>query len=285
MNAVAHHLAWATWTGAALLTLFALAMGARLSGAAAPRRRGPLFQAGLAVVPTAVALALFLVGFRGYVDAAVAPGDALEVSATADGWRWHFVYPSGNSSDDGLRVPVGRPVHVTVHSGAQPLAFVAPALHVATVAAPGADGSAWLVANQAGDSLLLCGLGCSGHPSMPTLVRALDAAGWADFDDDGSKLPPAQYGRRLYQKATCNSCHSLDGSAGTGPSFRGLFGRHELLADGSSVTVDAAYVRESILSPTTKVVRGFQPVMPPFAGQLGDKQIDALIAFLHTVQP
>jgi cytochrome c oxidase subunit 2 len=285
MSAVAQHLSWAIGTGAAAVALFVVALGLRLWRAAPPRRGGARFQLGLAIVPTIVAVALFLVGFRGYVDAAVAPGDALEVSAAADGWHWHFTYPSGNSSDDGLRVPVGRPVHVTVRSPDLVYRFELPAHHVATEARPGVDGSAWFVASTSGESPLLCGPACSGHPGMLTTVRVLDAAGWADFDDDGSKLPPAQYGRRLYAKSTCITCHSLDGSAGTGPSFKGLYGRAELLANGARVTVDDAYVRESILTPTAKVVRGFQPVMPPFAGQLGDKQVDALIAFLKTVQP
>jgi cytochrome c oxidase subunit 2 len=176
-------------------------------------------------------------------------------------------------------------VHVTVRSPAVVHRFDLPGQLVGTEARPGADGSTWFVASAAGESPLLCGLGCSGHAGMPTTVRALDAAGWADFDDDGSKLPPPDYGRRLYVKATCSTCHSLDGSVVTGPSFKGLFGRTETLADGTQVRVDEAYVRESMLTPTAKVVRGFQPVMPPFAGQLNDKQVDALIAFIKTVQP
>lgn len=249
------------------------------------RARGWALQLGLTLVPAAVALALFFVGFRGYVDAAVAPGDALEVDVTADGWHWHAAYPGGNVSDDGLRVPVGRPVHVTVHSPARVHRFDLPALRVGTEAGPDADGSLWLVASAPGEQPLSCGPACGGHPEMLTTLRALDDAAWNDWQDPGAHLAPAAYGQLLYEKSLCKTCHSLDGTPGTAPSFRGVFGKRETLADGSAVLVDEAYVRESILQPSAKVVKGFQPVMPPFAGQLGDKQIEALIAFLKTVKP
>ncbi len=42
------------------------------------------------------------------------------------------------------------------------------------------------------------------------------------------------------------------------------------MQDGLEVNVDEAYIRESILDPQAKIVRGFQPVMPTFQGQLQD---------------
>jgi cytochrome c oxidase subunit 2 len=56
------------------------------------------------------------------------------------------------------------------------------------------------------------------------------------------------------------------------------------MSDGSSVLVDENYVRESILVPGAKVRQGFQPLMPSFAGQLTDRQIDALIAYIRSLQ-
>ena len=68
------------------------------------------------------------------------------------------------------------------------------------------------------------------------------------------------------------------------PSFLGKFGSTEKLADGSEVLVDENYVRESILNPQTKVVLGFQPVMPTYQGVITDRQIDALIAYLKSLK-
>lgn len=272
--------------GAAALALavflggLGLALGRGLVRRTPPPRARRGVQLGLGLLPLAVAMPLFLVGFRGYVDAAVAPGDALEIAATADGARWTFTYPTGQSAGE-LRVPADRPVHLTVHTDDVARRLDLPAVGRGAEALPGVDGSLWFRAAAPGESRVLSG---EAPAEMMTTLAVLAPAAWEDFADDGSKLPPAEYGRKLYARSLCQTCHSLDGRVVTGPSFKGLFGKTETLADGHTVTVDEAYLRESILTPTAKVVRGFQPVMPPFAGQLGDKQIDALVAFIKSVQ-
>ena len=57
-------------------------------------------------------------------------------------------------------------------------------------------------------------------------------------------------------------------------------GKNETLIDGSSVLVDEAYLRESIVNPNAKVVKGYAPIMPP--AQLTDDQLDALMAYLKS---
>ena len=57
------------------------------------------------------------------------------------------------------------------------------------------------------------------------------------------------------------------------------------LADGKRVLADDAYLRESILNPMAKVVRGFQPVMPPFQGRVNDAQLGQLLAYLKSLAP
>ncbi len=58
----------------------------------------------------------------------------------------------------------------------------------------------------------------------------------------------------------------------------------EKLSDGTSVRVDENYIRESILNPMTKITAGYEPVMPTYQGILKDKQIDALIAYIKSLQ-
>lgn len=279
-----HVMLWLATAGLAGAA-FVVALVVALARPAATPRRSRRLRVAVTLVSTGVAGFLFLVGFRGYVDAAVAPADALVIAANAERYHWTFTYPDGNSVDDTLRVPVGKPVRVDVHTRDFDYRFDVPALHAAAEARAGSDGTAWFVASRAGTLPILCGASCNGHPEMPTTLTALDAAAWNDFTDDGSKLPPAEYGAKLYAKSMCKTCHSLDGTPGTAPSFKGIFGKHEALADGSSVLVDEAYIKESILTPSAKVVKGFQPVMPPFAGQLNDKQIEALVAFVKSVKP
>jgi len=94
------------------------------------------------------------------------------------------------------------------------------------------------------------------------------------------ELPLPEVGKKAYEAHACMGCHSLDGVAAVAPSFKGLFGKTETLADGSTVQVDEAYLRESILEPQVKVVKGFAPIMPPFKGVVTDRQLDGLIAFI-----
>jgi len=66
-------------------------------------------------------------------------------------------------------------------------------------------------------------------------------------------------GKGLYASLGCQSCHSLDGSASTGPTFKGLFGSKVKLTSGQTVTADDAYLLESILDPDKTIVAGYQP--------------------------
>src|SRR5690606_27081654 len=69
----------------------------------------------------------------------------------------------------------------------------------------------------------------------------------------------AEQGRKFSQAKGCFACHSEDGSQKVGPSYKGIYGHEVELADGSKVTVDDNYIRESIENPTAKVVKGFAP--------------------------
>ena len=118
-----------------------------------------------------------------------------------------------------------------------------------------------------------------------TLAEELDRINMLDHLEKGdqwdeTRMTFAQYGQMQYENAGCKTCHSLDGSQGQGPSFKGLFGRVENLSDGSTVTVDENYIRESIEYPNAKVVQGYSPVMPSYQGTLNDEKINAIIEFI-----
>ena len=53
---------------------------------------------------------------------------------------------------------------------------------------------------------------------------------------------------------------------------------------GATVDVDENYIRESIMFPNAKVVAGFNPIMPTFAGQLSEQEIMGIIDFIKTVK-
>ena len=116
------------------------------------------------------------------------------------------------------------------------------------------------------------------------VVSPEEYAQWLEQSGAESTLPPDQHGAELYKSKACFTCHTIDGSPSVGPTFKGVFGRTEKLTDGSTITVDENYIRQSILEPQSQVVNGFQPVMPTFQGVLKDSEIDALIAYLKTLK-
>jgi cytochrome c oxidase subunit 2 len=67
---------------------------------------------------------------------------------------------------------------------------------------------------------------------------------------------------------------------GIGPALYGVFGRQEKLTTGDTVLVDENYLRESIENPVAKIVAGYGPVMPSYAGRLSEEELTALIVYL-----
>jgi predicted lipoprotein with Yx(FWY)xxD motif/cytochrome c2 len=93
-------------------------------------------------------------------------------------------------------------------------------------------------------------------------------------------------GMTIAQDAGCLACHSTDGSILVGPTWQGAYGSQDPLTDGTTVTVDDEYLRESIVDPDAKVVQEFQPsIMPQNYGEtLSDSDIEAIIAYIKSLQ-
>jgi cytochrome c oxidase subunit II len=56
------------------------------------------------------------------------------------------------------------------------------------------------------------------------------------------------------------------------------------MTDGRRILVDENYIRKSILEPQADIRAGFKPVMPTYAGQIRDEEIDALISFIKSLK-
>lgn len=98
-------------------------------------------------------------------------------------------------------------------------------------------------------------------------------------DDEPESL--IEQGRQLAQSQGCLGCHSTDGSQSLGPGWQGLLGKTESLADGSTVVVNEAYLKESISDPGAKVVDGYPAIMTPYS--LSAEQLNALIALITSL--
>ena len=92
----------------------------------------------------------------------------------------------------------------------------------------------------------------------------------------------AASGQELSVSKGCVACHSIDGTTIIGPSWKGLYGSQESLEDGSTITVDDAYIKESILNPTIKITKGYQPLMPVLP--VTDEEIVALTDYIKSLK-
>lgn len=95
---------------------------------------------------------------------------------------------------------------------------------------------------------------------------------------------PARAGAALFLRLGCVTCHVPAGQ-GRGPALRGLAGSRVTLEGGGAVVADDAYLRESILDPTARIVQGYAPIMPSYRGVLDEAELAALIAYLGSLAP
>lgn len=239
-------------------------------------------------IPLLLAIAIFYYGFVGYLDMTVRPAHSYEIKVSGQKWKWLFTYPNGHV-DDNLHVPSELPTTLLMTSEDVIHSVYIPDFRVKTDTVPGRFSRLWFEPTGVGEHDLFCAEYCgTSHSGMVAKVIVHPAGEFDKWLSDAAtadlNASPVEAGQRLYTGRGCAQCHSLDGKPGTGPSFKGLFGSSHGLKDGSSVTVDENYIRESMLEPQAKVVAGFNPVMPTYQGRLSDKEIGAIIEYIKTLK-
>jgi cytochrome c oxidase subunit 2 len=237
------------------------------------------------VIPLILVLIVFGWGFKGYLFYSNAPKDAYEVHVTGQKWLWQFNYENGSKSTGELHVPANRPVKLVMSSNDVIHSFYVPAFRIKRDVVPGQYTTVWFETDEEGESVIFCTEYCgTGHSDMMGKVIAHSESDFQDWlassAQPATDLSPAEHGAQLVKQNACLTCHSLDGTRKTGPSFKGLWGREEQMSDGSTVKADENYIRESILEPKAKVVQGYPAVMPTFQGSLNDSEINAIIEYL-----
>ena len=244
------------------------------------------------VVPTIICIFVAYYGVVYYQEMRVVPKDALTVNVWAQKWYWNFEYSNGKTTKGELVVPVDKPVKLVMKSRDVLHSFFIPAMRVKRDVIPGAYTYLTFKPVKTGVYQSFCTEYCGkDHSAMLATLRVVSAAEYDQWVNDRSeelklaRLDPADLGKTLYTEKGCNACHSLDGSRLVGPSFLQLWGRKENLADGTQVDVDENYLQKSILEPNYQIVQGYSPnMMPAYAGQLDDAQLNAIIAFIKTLK-
>ncbi len=95
-------------------------------------------------------------------------------------------------------------------------------------------------------------------------------------------------GEQLYTLYGCLGCHSIDGTTEgkSGPTWKNLHGSQREFLTGGKALADAAYLREAILDPQLRVVKGYNPKdvgMPSYRGILPDSDIESLVLYIQSL--
>jgi cytochrome c oxidase subunit 2 len=240
------------------------------------------------VAPFFFLVSIFVWGFKDFVTLRTAPKDAVEIIATGSRWQWAFKYPNGHV-DSELHVAKGKNVRILIKSTDVLHSLYIPEFRVKMDAVPGRYTDLWFKPEISGTYPIYCTEYCGkSHSDMLSQVVVHEGDGYDKWVEEAEKLAyegePTEVGARMYKKFGCGACHTTDGSQNIGPSFKGVFGKTEQLEGGRSVTVDENYIRKSIEEPQADIVAGFPPQMPSFKGQIKDKGIDGLIAYIKSLK-
>ena len=274
----------------AALTLFCMM---RFRDGVAPANRNRKFafsgrlEIGLAIFIGVIFVAFWVVGFRHYIQLQQPPAQTLNIYVIGKQWMWKFVYDDGVEAESTLTVPVGKPVKLTMTSRDVIHSFFVPAFRLKQDVMPNRSTTLWFEASSPGVYPVFCAEYCGlEHAGMLGQVVVLTDEAFSQWRAQAHAAPHVDLAARGAQVAVqhgCVACHTVDGRAHIGPTWRGLYGREQVLEDGSRAPADDAYIAESILDPRAKMVRGYRPVMPTYIGLLSPDEVAALVAYIKSL--
>jgi len=244
-----------------------------------------LLEATWTIIPLALFMICFVWGALLYFRIYNPPTNAMNIYIVGKQWMWKAEHPDGQHEIDALHVPIGRPVQLTMISQDVFHSFSIPAFRVKREVIPGRYTTVWFTATKPGTYHLFCTQYCGTlHSQMIGWVYAMtpeDYEAWLAGSTSGSSL--AQNGERLFASLGCNACHSGNASA-RGPNLAEAYGSKVQLANGSYTTVDDAFLRDSILNPTSHVTAGYAPIMPTYQGQVSEEGLIDLVEYIKTLR-
>ena len=278
------------------------------AGSNIARGKAPTHHLGLEVawtlIPTAILGVIFVWGTRDYTRMSIPPENAMEIRVTGQKWFWTFDYPEQgvrlqatqeldqkNEAEGrpvGLVVPANVPVKLIGSSADVIHSIYVPAFRLKKDVLPNRYTTTTFEATEPGVYDLFCAEYCgTKHSGMITKVSVLEQAEFDAYMAEAQEAADGPVdGEALFTASGCAGCHAVvEASGGLGPALYGLYGREERLTTGDTIEVDDNYLRESIVNPMTKIVEGYGPVMPSYAGQLSEDELTALVVYLKQLGP
>ncbi len=244
------------------------------------------------LIPSIVVVVIFYYGWRVYTNLHMPEAGAMEVYVNGRQWLYEVKYPDGRTAINEIRVPAGKPVKFILSASDVIHGFYLPDFREKMDMIPGRTTFLWLQPDRPGRYPIFCTVYCgTGHSNMMAHLIVMppeEYAEWAAHPSQGGGAAAheslAERGERVVKNAGCLNCHNIEGPVKVGPDWHGLFGRKVLLEGGQTVTADEEYLRESLVDPGAKIVKGFPNVMPTYKTTLSKDDLDAVVAYLKTLK-
>lgn len=206
------------------------------------------------------------------------------ISRSPTHYELHYVARMWKFEPEDVTVPAGSTVDIYLSAADVTHGLLLLGTNVNLMAVPGVVNYARVKFDKIGTYQVICHEFCgTGHDRMAGDVKVVDAA---TFAAKAAAAPapalPAHPGYHVLETKDCLTCHSIDGSEGIGPTFKGMYGSATKLSTGSSIAVTDAFIREKILNPDKNVAAGFDPVMPK--ADLTNEEIEEVVEYLQTLK-
>ncbi len=243
------------------------------------------------VIPLFVVVIFAYLGAGNLARTIRGSSDAMVVKVTGIQWDWKFEYPEYGITTTELYLPVDKAILLQMSSTDVIHSFWVPEFRVKQDLVPGRVTELRITPTLIGDYKVRCAELCgTSHYSMEENVKVVDTAAFLTwvFDRQAEAAAlntPEAKGEALVTQNACVGCHSIDGSARTGPTWFNLFGSTVQLNDGTTVTADDKFLTQSIREPQATIVKDFPSPSPmPAYSTLSDEDIANIIAYIKTLK-
>lgn len=245
------------------------------------------------VIPVLIVIVLFLATARVIfaIQDPVKPRSALDVTVVGHQFWWEFRYPKlGIVTANELHIPVSdvnhpSPSYLKLMSADVDHSFWVPQLAGKTDLIPNRVNEMWIDPLQTGLYLGQCAQFCGMEHAKMLLRVYVDTpeqfSEWVHNQQQPAREDSqAAVGRQIFETESCMNCHTIKGTAATGrfgPDLTHLMSR-STIASGVAAN-NRANLADWIKNPDHLKKGSLMPAM-----QLSDDQIDAVVAYLSTLQ-
>lgn len=236
------------------------------------------------VIPTLLVLVMFYFGWAGFKPMRQVPADAMVIKAHGQMWSWSFEYENGKRSPD-LVIPIDQPVKLELISHDVIHSLYIPAYRIKEDVVPGKNNWMWFKGQEVGEYDIFCAEYCGQrHAYMLSRLFVKPAEEYEQWYAEELGVTTDPPGLAILKQNACLSCHSLDGTVLVGPSFKGIYGKKEIvLINGAEqeITVDDSYIASSIYEPNAQVVKGFtEGLMISYKQTVSEEDLEMIIEYL-----